>query len=419
MHMLIEIRIGLGKAKLKHLLQEVRNKTGYRNKVPKVPHISLYGTFETQDERRLRQTIERVCRPYGALDFWVEGFSKMKSDKGWVIYFKIRPSDELVKLRAELCRSLRPFAHSSKRWDTTDKDYLFHSTIGLRLSNRECERVWNIISGGTPTLLSKILQIIMGQQPKPNSLKNLYEYLPMSGFRITVIGNKRIRFEYDLLQKRLLNRNQALDRDEWSRTLSCYRNQVKQTNKLSGTPTEDEKYFISDLHLDHKNIIKYCMRPFGSVHEMNRVIMDNWNTTIGDKDEIYFLGDLKFGRESRPSEYFLNQLKGKLHFIRGNHEETIAGSKEFDIIEMKGKKFYLVHDPKKVPAGWDGWVIHGHTHNSHLLTYPFINGEKKTINVSAELINFTPISMSTIFAFDLDRIKRMETLNSKPEYRIY
>lgn len=34
-------------------------------------------------------------------------------------------------------------------------------------------------------------------------------------------------------------------------------------------------YLISDLHLDHDNIIDYCDRPVTSVEEMNEQLVDN------------------------------------------------------------------------------------------------------------------------------------------------
>ncbi len=34
-------------------------------------------------------------------------------------------------------------------------------------------------------------------------------------------------------------------------------------------------FLISDLHLDYRNLIKYCDRPFSSVEEMNGAIIDN------------------------------------------------------------------------------------------------------------------------------------------------
>jgi hypothetical protein len=47
--------------------------------------------------------------------------------------------------------------------------------------------------------------------------------------------------------------------------------------------------------------------------------------------------------------------------------------------------------------------------------YPFINGERKTINVSADLINFTPVSLNYLLSLELSSIKRMRTIDSEPE----
>ena len=52
-------------------------------------------------------------------------------------------------------------------------------------------------------------------------------------------------------------------------------------------------YFISDLHLNHANIIKYCSRPFSTVDEMNSTLISNWNNIIKpdaifDIESVYY-----------------------------------------------------------------------------------------------------------------------------------
>lgn len=74
-----------------------------------------------------------------------------------------------------------------------------------------------------------------------------------------------------------------------------------------------------------------------------------------------------------------------------------------------------MHDPGEVPTEWDGWVIHGHKHNSDMKEYPFINGHKRTINISAKLVNYHPVSLDFLISLKLDSIKTMDTVDSIPE----
>ena len=84
-------------------------------------------------------------------------------------------------------------------------------------------------------------------------------------------------------------------------------------------------YFISDTHFNHKNIIKYCSRPFKDVEEMNKVLIENWNNTVTDFDTIFHLGDVALTNESEMKE-IVPKLKGKKILIKGNHDKK---SKEF------------------------------------------------------------------------------------------
>jgi calcineurin-like phosphoesterase family protein len=151
---------------------------------------------------------------------------------------------------------------------------------------------------------------------------------------------------------------------------------------------------------------------------MNSVLVENWNRVVHDSNTVYFLGDLTFGHGARPAEYWLSKLNGKIQFIRGNHEYGVKNSQEYAILNHQDHLFLLVHDPKRLPIQWNGWVIHGHTHDNDVKTYPFINGEKKTINVSAELTNYRPVSLDYILSLDLDSIERMDTVESVPQRKI-
>ena len=54
-------------------------------------------------------------------------------------------------------------------------------------------------------------------------------------------------------------------------------------------------WFTADFHLGHKNIIRYCNRPFDTVEEMNRTILERLNSLVKANDILYFLRDFCIG----------------------------------------------------------------------------------------------------------------------------
>lgn len=131
-------------------------------------------------------------------------------------------------------------------------------------------------------------------------------------------------------------------------------------------------YFSSDFHFDHKNVIKHDNRPFDNIGEMNDAIIMNHNSIVKPGDNFYFLGDLCFSK--RP-EYFLEQLNGNLHFIKGNHDhrDTVKIFQRYGVylgeqkkIKINQQEIVLNHFAMRV---WDKmhhgtWHLYGHSHGS-------------------------------------------------------
>lgn len=84
-------------------------------------------------------------------------------------------------------------------------------------------------------------------------------------------------------------------------------------------------FFTADLHLGHKNIIKYCNRPFGSVDEMDRVLINNINDKVGLNDKLYIVGDFTFGDMATVTNYRRRIVCPNVALIRGNHDKLSSG----------------------------------------------------------------------------------------------
>lgn len=167
------------------------------------------------------------------------------------------------------------------------------------------------------------------------------------------------------------------------------------------------KYYTSDLHLFHNNIIKYEDRPFNNVEEMNDYIIYKWNSKVKPTDEVYILGDFAFCSGKQANE-LLSKLNGKKYLIKGNHDSFLK-DKDFDksnfewirdytTIKDNKRKVVLFHYPIAV---WDcqhhdSIHLYGHVHsnkdNHHSLLFKLENA----YNVGIDVCDFEPKTLEEL-----------------------
>ena len=125
-------------------------------------------------------------------------------------------------------------------------------------------------------------------------------------------------------------------------------------------------YYISDLHLFHKNVTmegsNFNNSHFKTLDEMHETILKNWNNVVHNNDDVYLLGDILW-KESDEAIALVSQLCGRLHAVRGNHCQ-------FKDSRYK-RLFCEICDYKEVSDN-----IHGRNYNVVLSHYPIMFWKK-------------------------------------------
>lgn len=166
-------------------------------------------------------------------------------------------------------------------------------------------------------------------------------------------------------------------------------------------------YYIADMHLGHWNILRYDPRPFQSINEMNRVLMDNWNRKVRGDDDVYILGDFSYRSETDPV-WYLEQLKGIKHLIQGNHDGHLIRNEKAmrhivsvdKMLHVKDGKDHIVlcHFPI---AQWNGfshgsWHIYGHIHGKEGSVSRFMQSQKRALNAGCMLNGYEPVTFAEL-----------------------
>lgn len=86
------------------------------------------------------------------------------------------------------------------------------------------------------------------------------------------------------------------------------------------------RWFTSDTHFGHSNIIRYAGRPYGNVQRMNADIVERHNACVAPDDDVWWLGDIALGNVADSLEW-VQLCNGKKTLVVGNHDKPFQGPK--------------------------------------------------------------------------------------------
>ena len=162
---------------------------------------------------------------------------------------------------------------------------------------------------------------------------------------------------------------------------------------------EPKIFIIADTHLNHRRIIDYCNRPFESVEEMNKCIIENWNKTVGKYDIVYILGDFALCGKDGIIE-IAQKLNGRKRLILGNHDGASVDTYKqvFEYVYnhciILDEFYILSHYPQFItPNGlYANIFVHIHTNPE------FVDVSSRSFCACVErpLVNYTPIEFERI-----------------------
>ncbi|OTN75366.1 hypothetical protein A5886_000436 [Enterococcus sp. 8G7_MSG3316] len=169
-------------------------------------------------------------------------------------------------------------------------------------------------------------------------------------------------------------------------------------------------FFIADTHFFHEALLgdnDFAPRPFSSVAQMHQVMIASWNKVVGEQDTVYHLGDVamhpSYEKGFPEILALLNQLQGKIVFIKGNHDTRSffrylknndprpAGNPKFAfedvgaLIKFDHQQFLMTHYPMLLGITKNSRNLHGHIHH-HSVPIP----ENLNVGVDAPELAFLP-----------------------------
>jgi calcineurin-like phosphoesterase family protein len=150
-------------------------------------------------------------------------------------------------------------------------------------------------------------------------------------------------------------------------------------------------FFTADEHFSHKNIIKYCNRPFQSIEEMNEEIIKRHNEIVSENDVVIHAGDFTL---LGPTQYelFSNKLNGTKIYLNGSHDRRLKQNQIWERM-IDGKYVVVCHYAMLAwpRSHYGSWQLFGHSHGM-LKNY----NRDKQYDIGVDNNNFYPVSFDKL-----------------------
>ncbi len=206
---LIEFRLnGHPKKYAKRLIFEISKKFhvhGVTHKRP-VPHISLFGPFQTNDPKGIVNSVVKVCKKHDLIPYSISGFNHFDHARNKVIFLDIKPSRELENLRWDISKTLVPITKIRNDWDR-QRNFTFHATIAFKDIDHKFKQIVSYLK----------------TKEEPQIKQHL--------LRVSIIKNGLILYEYDFMQKRLLNRSDSKNKHICMKTIEILKKKIEKPSK--------------------------------------------------------------------------------------------------------------------------------------------------------------------------------------------
>lgn len=157
-----------------------------------------------------------------------------------------------------------------------------------------------------------------------------------------------------------------------------------------------QTFFTSDQHFGHAGIIDSCARPFADSAEMDRAMIEAWNSVVTPADDVWFLGDFAHRSDADYARKVFHKLNGSKNLIVGNHDKLSIDlpwvSKHLMVTEfIDGQAVFMCHYPMREWPGLHAGVVHfyGHSHSR-------MPSSRNAIDVGVDNIGFVPQSLAQL-----------------------
>ena len=224
--------------------------------------------------------------------------------------------------------------------------------------------------------------------------------------------------------------------------------------------SEDQNiFFISDTHYNHKNICRgvstwdlkehgghSSVRDFDTISKMNDAIVNDINSVVGQDDYLVHLGDWSFGGINSIWEFRQRIICQNVILVLGNHDEHIDANKQLpncwrrygsgnlvniedshsdwdELVDAQelfsgvyGRLQLIVKRPDKSKTTYEcnhfPWVVWNKAHHNRIHLYGHVHGnfthKGRAVDVGIDNIkklkgNFVPLSEKEIASYMKNR----------------